>query len=88
MNTGIDDNANAILWLYNGSSYDNIVELGKVVSTDKKTDVWLTYTITLYNSGTNTKYFINNFKMKIQGTGITTTSKYFWLDDVLITATE
>ena len=87
MNQYIDDSDDAILWLYNGSGYDTIVELGKVVSADKKTDVWLTYTITLYNSGTNAKYFKNNFKIKIQGNGITS-SERFWIDDVSVMAAE
>jgi len=63
---------------YDGSSYDSIEEIG-----DDQEDTWLTYSDTISNSGGNTQYFINDFRIKIEGSGIDS-GEHLWVDDVLI----
>ena len=67
------------LQYYDGSSYDNIVDLGSGGY------VWQYYSDTIHNEGIDIQYFIDNFRIKFEGTSITG-GEFFWVDDVLITA--
>jgi hypothetical protein len=74
----IDGYDNVNVQYYDGSNYDNIDEIG-----DDPEDIWLTYSDTIYNSGIETQYFINNFRLKIEGSSIDSGER-LWIDDVLI----
>jgi len=78
----VDYDDNVYLQYYDGSSYDNIAELGVADE-----DVWLYYSDTIYNSGGDVQYFISNFKIKLEGSSIDS-YETFWVDDVLITTTD
>jgi len=80
--TDVDVDDNVRLQYYDGSGYDDIIELG-----DDLEDAWLFYTDTLYNEGVDNQYFINNFRIKIEGTSIDS-GEYFHIDDVLIISIE
>ncbi len=77
----IDDNDNVYVQYYDGNQYDNIDEIG-----DDAENTWLTYEHTFDNSGSDTQYFINNFRLGIRGSSIDN-GEYLWIDDVLITKT-
>jgi hypothetical protein len=80
---GIDDNDNVFLQLYNGTGYANRVpELG----TTNPELTWHQYDVTINNSGGDAQYFINNFRIRINGTSIDT-GENLWIDDVTVTLT-
>jgi hypothetical protein len=80
--TGIDSDDNVYVQYYDGAVYDNINEIG-----DDDENVWLNYSHTIYNSGSDSQYFRSNFRLKIEGTSVDS-GEYLRVDDVLITVTE
>jgi hypothetical protein len=64
-----------LLYYYNGSTYNQIADLGIIGSNN----VWLHYTQTL----TDSQYFISNFRIRFQG--ILNGGQLIYVDDVLIT---
>jgi len=83
MDDGITDYDNVYLQYYNGSSYITITELSL-----NDQGVWLYYSDTIYNTGGDAQYFVSNFRIKIEGSGIDAGGEYVCIDDVEITATE
>jgi len=79
MGNGCDSYDNVFLQYYNGSGYNTIVELS-----ENDSDVWLYYSDTIYNAGGDAQYFINNFRIKLDGSGINVGGEYFCIDDVMI----
>jgi len=82
----IDSNDNVYVQFYDGSSYNNIEEIG-----DDTEDVWLTYSDTINNAGADAQYFISNFRIKIEGGSIDWEwweDENLWIDDVLIQKVE
>jgi hypothetical protein len=78
--TGIDNDDDIYLQLYNGTSYNNKFEVG-VTSPE---NAWYHYTATIYNSGGDAQYFRSNFRIKFEGTSIDS-GEYLRIDDVLVT---
>ncbi len=76
----IDDDDDIYLQLFDGTSYDNRLELG--LGTE---DTWQHATITLNNSGADAQYFHANFRLKFEGTSIDS-GENLWIDDVTVTA--
>ena len=81
MDNGITDSDDVFVQYYNGSSYDTVSELSL-----NDQGVWLYYTDTLENMGAEAQYFINNFRIQINGVGINVGSEYVVVDDVVIYA--
>lgn len=79
--SGIDDDDDVYLQLYNGSIYDNKFELGNTTPED----AWYKYDVTIYNSGSDAQYFRTDFRIKFEGTNIDG-GENLWIDDVNITA--
>jgi len=79
MGSGCDSYDNVLLQYYDGSGYNTIVELS-----ENDSDVWLYYSDTIYNTGGDAQYFINNFRIKLDGSGINVGGEYFCIDDVII----
>lgn len=75
----IDDDDNVYLQLFDGTAYDNNLELG--LGTE---DTWQHATITLNNSGGDAQYFHANFRLKFEGTSIDS-GENLWIDDVTVT---
>ena len=75
---GIDDSDDVFLQLYDGSGYDNFVELG--VSASNNT--WTLYSTTL-DVSTDPDYFITDFKLKVECSGIDILEN-LRIDDVLV----
>jgi len=75
----IDDSDDVYLQLFNGSTYDNKVELG-----NSPENTWTFYTVTLNNSGGDAQYFHANFRLKFEGTSIDS-GENLWIDDVTVT---
>jgi len=71
----IDDSDNVYLQFWDGSTYDNIFELGNT----NPEDTWHYYTVTTSDS----QYFISDFHIRIDGTSIDE-DEHLWVDDVLI----
>ncbi len=76
----IDDDDDVYLQLFDGTSYDNRLELGLGAE-----DTWQHATITLNNSGADAQYFHANFRLKFEGTSIDS-GENLWIDDVTVTA--
>jgi parallel beta-helix repeat protein len=74
----IDGGDDVKVQYYDGSDYDDIEDIG-----DDQEDTWLNFSDIIYNSGGDTQYFINNFRIKIEGSSIDM-GEYLWIDDVLI----
>jgi hypothetical protein len=72
----IDDSDNVYLQLYNGSTYNNHVELGNSAE-----DTWHYYTTTI----TSAQYMRTNFRIKFEGTSIDS-GENLWIDAVKVTA--
>ena len=77
MSFGVNDYDNVLLQYYDGSGYNTITELSL-----NGEGVWLHYSDTIYNTGVDTQYFIDNFRIRIVGAGINMSSEYFWIDDI------
>jgi type II secretory pathway pseudopilin PulG len=75
----IDWNDDVYLQFYNGSTYVDRFEVG-----DQAEDTWLNYNETVNDSGGDSQYFINNFRIKFEGTSIDS-GENLWIDDVTIT---
>jgi Fibronectin type III domain. len=75
----IDDDDDVYLQLYNGSTYNNRLELGRDAE-----DTWHQATVTLNNSGGDAQYFRSNFRIKFEATSLDT-GENLWIDDVLVT---
>ena len=85
LNTGISYADNIQVHYFDGSSYDNIFEIGEIYSSaDKKWNVWLRYTDVIYNQGADAQYFKPDFKLKIEASGVDSSSEQIWIDDVLV----
>jgi len=83
---GIDNDDNVRVQYYTGSGYNDIEEIG-----DDTENVWLTYSDTINNADADAQYFINNFRLKIEGTSIDDYygwSEYLWVDDFLVQKVE
>jgi len=74
----IDGSDNINVYYYDGNYYDAIEEIG-----DDQEDTWLTYSDTIYNSGGDAQYFVNDFRLAIDGSSIDN-GEHLWVDDVLI----
>lgn len=77
---GIDWNDYVQLELYNGSTYVYRASLQNTTPEDN----WNPYSVTIYNSGADSQYFINNFRIKFEATDIDN-NEDLWIDDVTIT---
>jgi hypothetical protein len=73
------DSGEALLRLYNGSSYATKADLG--TSTE---DTWNYYTTTIYNSGGDAQYFVSNFRIMFEASSLDY-GENLWIDDVLVT---
>ena len=80
--TAIDADDDVYVQYYNGSTYNNIKEIG-----DDDENVWLYYNHTIDDSGSDTQYFMSNFRLRIEGMSVDS-GESLLIDDVLITATE
>ncbi len=72
----IDNNDNVRIYYWNGSSYDQIDEIG-----DDAEDTWLTYDDTT----TNSSYRNSTFKIYIEGSSVDS-GEFLWIDDLSITS--
>lgn len=72
--TGIDDADDVILYYWDGTVYDSILELG--VQTEGQ---WNNFSVKI----TDTQYFDPDFHIYIEGTSIDN-GEFLWVDDVLI----
>jgi type II secretory pathway pseudopilin PulG len=75
------DSGEALLQLYDGTTYDNYADLG-----NDSEDTWHKYDVTINNSGGDAQYFINNFRIKFEGTSLDN-GENLWIDDVTVTVT-
>ena len=74
----IDADDDIYLQLYNGTGYISKFELDTVTE-----DTWYQYTVTIYNSGSDSQYFRSNFRIKFEGTSIDS-GENLWIDDISI----
>ncbi|MCD4830861.1 MAG: prepilin-type N-terminal cleavage/methylation domain-containing protein [Anaerohalosphaeraceae bacterium] len=71
----VDNSDNVYLQFYDGSSYDNIFELGNTWPERR----WHNYQATV----TNSQYMRSNFRLKFEGSSIDG-GEYLWIDDVTV----
>jgi len=75
----LDDSDNVYLKFWNGSTYNNIFELG---NTDPE-DTWHYYTVTT----SDPQYLISDFHIRFDASGISSYQENIWVDDVEIKKT-
>ncbi|MFA5292967.1 MAG: LamG-like jellyroll fold domain-containing protein [Phycisphaerae bacterium] len=75
----LDPGDNVYLQFYNGSTYNNIDNLGDDTSPE---DTWYKYQTTI----TNVQYRKVNFRINFDSSHISNGSEYLWIDDVTISA--
>jgi sulfatase modifying factor 1 len=79
MDSGIDDDDDVYLQLYDGTNYDSKLELGNT----SPENAWHKYETTIYNYGSDAQYFHQNFRIKFDGASIDS-SENIWVYDVSI----
>jgi hypothetical protein len=58
---------------------------GQAWGYDERQNVWLRFTDTRMNSGTNAQFFNSAFAVRIDGTFVSSANQSVWLDDFLVT---
>lgn len=76
----IDSGDGVALQLFDGTAYDAYLNLNLTTE-----DTWTFYTVTLNNAGADAQYFISNFRIKFEATGMGS-GENLWIDDVNVVA--
>ena len=66
-------------------SRDQYYSTGQAWSYDERQNVWLNFTDARSKAGTNAQFFGKNFAFRVDGTGVSSSSRSLWVDDFLIT---
>jgi hypothetical protein len=82
MDDDLDDNDDVYLQLYNGGSYIDRFLLNLPSSEE---DDWHNHNETVYDSGGDSQYFRNNFRIRFEATDINNWRENIWIDDVTVT---